>query len=750
VGRRVLAPLGERKTAGFILRILDQLPTDEPRELKKLMEIDEIPPFFTPSMVPFFEWISSHYLAPVGEVIKAALPPGAAQPLERFVSLTEEGRQANEARDLGCRALRLLEEIGRRGEVPWRELSPSQRRLLPSLKERGLIRVEERPRGRPLRLRKKLFLRLSPSSPEVKVSEKEREILSILEREGELPLEVLRKGQRRASDIVRRLMEKGVIMGEWREVTRHVIPCQGPKETSGEPGTPRGKILEAVRRGLKGEASPFLLVAPRGDGRDEIYVEACRMALEEGRSTIVLVPEISQATSLLERLCKGLGGEVALLHSDLTRTERYDQWRRIMNGEIRVVVGTRSALFAPVRSLGFIIVDEEHDPSYKEEGAARYNARDMATVRARLEGGAVVLCSATPSVESYYNARGGKFRLLEIEGGSPLKRVEVVDMRGRREILSPRLRHALRRAFSRRERALLLVRRRGFSPSTVCKECGEILRCPSCRVALTLHAERAAFICHCCGLRVPAPQICPSCGGKDLISLGFGTERVAEEVQALLPHARVSRMDSDIITNRRGYEELLKALKGGEIDVLVGTQMAVKEAILSELSFVGVVCADMDMNFPDFRAAERAFQLLAQLAWHQGGGRVMIQTFSPRHYVIEGIRRGDFSYFFKREVAIRKELHYPPFYRLVRIRLRGRDEERVRRRGEEMVAQLRQAGLEPLGPSPTGFRKGEACWQILVRGKRYADLLPPLGELLRRRQRGGVKMEVDVDPLSVL
>lgn len=504
----------------------------------------------------------------------------------------------------------------------------------------------------------------------------------------------------------------------------------------------------------KGEA--FLLFGVTGSGKTEVYIRAAEEALGKGQGVLVLVPEISLTPQLYSRF-KRLGEGIAVLHSGMTESERWHQWHKVAEGEARLVLGARSALFAPVKNLGLIVVDEEHDPSYKQhEGGFRYHARDLALVRARIEGATAILGSATPSVETFFNAKRGKLTLLTLPKRANLKtmpEVQVVDMRGKKGIFSQELLQSLKECLSRGKQAILFVNRRGYAPFMLCEECGTSIKCKYCSVSLTYHADQGVLVCHYCGFSLKAPQVCPSCSGRRITQIGFGTEKVVEALKELFPTKRIARMDSDVVSRQRDYEKALIALERGEVDVVVGTQMVVKGHDFPRIGLVGVVLADVTLNLPDFRAAERTFQLLSQAAGRagrgEGSGKVVVQTFVPEHYTVKAAASHDYLAFYRQEIHQRRLLDYPPFCRMASIRVISEDRDKAYKASEELVKKIHSDNIKVLGPAPAPLERlfGKWRWQILLKAKGYGSLREVLADLPRPR---GAKVEVEVDPLSLL
>ena len=758
VGKRVLVSLRGKARIGVILEVLSSLPPDlDPGRLKEVMEVEEGPPLLGPKEVSLMRWAAHHYLSPLGLALKCALPPTATARAQPRLRATEEAERLLREGRIGGVEREVLEALKGRSLTLKALLRRFPLEVLEGLQRGGLLRSEERP---PWRRRGEPWVALVHLPSLEGFTPKERDLLTFLKEVEEAPLRELKRRRRGVKGTVERLVQRGVLRVFHRDLPfsfafTEVAPSPRPHRL-----TPEQEVaLSSIRRGLEGNGGAYLLHGVTGSGKTEVYLRAAEAALAAGKGALVLVPEISLTPQLFTRFRRRLGEEVALLHSAMTRQERYEQWRRIAAGEMRVVIGARSALFAPIRDLGLIVVDEEHDPSYKQSDGLRYNARDVALVRGRLEGATVVLGSATPSVETYYNASKGRISLLQLRrrvDDRPLPTVEVVDLKGQRGVLSGPLREALRETVSRGEQALLFLNRRGFAPVMTCRDCGEPLRCKYCSVTLTYHASSRNLLCHYCGFSLPVPQICPRCGGKRVFSFGFGTERVAEEVRRLLPRAQVARMDSDTVTTRRDYEALLRALAEGEIDVLVGTQMIVKGHDVPHITLVGVICADVALNLPDFRAPERTFQLLSQAAGRAGRGdregRVIVQTLLPGHYAVLKASRHDFEGFFGQEIALRRELLYPPFCRLIQVRFTGADLRQVKARAHEVARALEGGDFQVLGPAPAPLflLRGRWRWQLLLKGRSYTPMREALREVISRGERRGVRVEVDVDPLSMI
>jgi primosomal protein N' (replication factor Y) len=543
-------------------------------------------------------------------------------------------------------------------------------------------------------------------------------------------------------------------------------PEPGPQPTAAQ-----ASVLSRLYPALAADAyAPFLLFGATGSGKTEVYFRAAREVLDHGRGVLYLVPEIGLTPILIERVRRRFPGSAALMHSGLSPRERQIAWEEVRSGRRRLVVGTRSAVFAPVRELGLIVVDEEHDGSYKQEEIPRYNARDMAVVRAREAGAVVLLGSATPSMESFLHARSGRYDLLRLGGrvrGRPLPTVRLVDMRleyeraGEITPLSRELAEQLRACVSRGEQALVLRNRRGWAAALVCPTCGERVICSQCSIAMTWHLRDRRLRCHYCASEERYPECCPKCGGEALDAVGEGTEKIEERIREAVPEARVERMDRDTIRRRGAHEELLRRFEGGEIDVLVGTQMIAKGHDFPRITLVGVLSADQTLGMPDFRAGERAFQLLTQVAGRAGRGErpgtVVIQAYDPDHPLLGQAATQDFESFFDREIRYRRALRYPPLTALVKIVVVDKEEHQARHWAARVGEALRRETGEKLlvggpGPAPLERLKGRWRQQILVRtaGRRrlIAAVERSLDSLEGRVPRRAI--HVDVDPYSML
>ncbi len=777
VGMRVLVPFKERKVTGFTIDLLEHPPEGVEEKLREVEELLDEAPLIGPPMLRFYRWISDYYLYPLGEVIKTGLPPGLQLKSELILSLTQNGMECLSRGGLEPIQEKVFKEIGRCGKNSLKrtlkhffgEVSRSQ---LFSWKRKGLLNIEAGIEGKEVKPKFEKVARYQGGEPIQPISKKQAEILNWIREKGEISCSELSKRFKSPSKPIQSLQAKGLISFSRREVCRDLsVRSELKPYPKPEPTSDQEEALGEILKGIRSKRfSPFLIYGVTGSGKTEIYLRAIGEVLTQGREAIVLVPEISLTPQLLSRFKDRFGENLALLHSGMGRGERYDQWRRIWKGEVKIAMGARSAVFAPFKNVGIIIVDEEHDPSYKQEEKLKYHARDVAVVRAKQAEATLLLGSATPSLESFYNAEKGKFKLLNLPErieGKPLPKVEVIDMKKEGGLLSEKMKAALKKNIEDKKQSLLFLNRRGFANFILCPDCGHTFKCPNCSVTLTYHLRDRSLQCHYCDYRIRAPGDCPKCQGHRLQGMGIGTERLEQEIKTLFPETQVGRMDRDTTSRRRSHLQILKRLESGSIDILVGTQMIVKGHDFPNVTFVGVVSADTSLHFPDFRSSERTFQLLTQVAGRAGRGEVfgegVIQTFNPDHYSILRAKDHDYVGFYQEEIQFRKALEYPPFSRFINFRLAGNSEKKTKAMAEEMgrigQALLKKGygkGIEILGPSAAPFAKmrGKFRWQMLAKGKvptllhQFAKGLASRMEVQLREK--GVHLDIDVDPVFIL
>lgn len=773
VGMRALVPFGRRKVTAYILGVGVDPKVDKLKELDACLDKE---PLFHRKMLEFFRWISSYYLVPIGEVIKTALPSGINSSSQRYASITEKGREKLEG--MTGKAAELLSFVSEKEEI---SLAVIEKKFCKSrglsglyrLVDSGLVEIETKIRGGRVKVRAEKFVRLVPKKDGSyeDVSKRCLEIVNYLEVKGEVSLSLLIKEMATTRKTINSLGDVGIIEFVDKEVFRD--PFFFPIEESKPPllNADQQKVMFVIDGALKkGGYAPFLLDGKTGSGKTEIYLRTIERV--KGKA-IVLIPEISLTPQLTARFRERFGDRVAVLHSGLSAGERYDQWRRIKDGTFDIVIGARSAIFAPFDDVRVIIVDEEHEASYKQEDGIRYNARDLALVRGKMENSLVLLGSATPSLESMHNAKSGKFGFLSLPERvqkRPLPTIDIVDMR--KEVknawLSVGLQALLKENLERGEQSLLFLNRRGFAPFVLCSDCGHTFKCPHCSVTLTWHQKAAILRCHYCDYKLPALPLCPECGGDDITGLGFGTEKLEELLKETLGEARIARLDRDTVKKKGDLEAILHSFEKGKIDVLVGTQMIAKGHHFPGVTLVGVIMADLSLNLPDFRAAERTYQILTQVAGRAGRGdapgRVVIQTFNPEHYSILPGGEQEGQVFYERELAMREEFLYPPFSRLVNFKVEGHKEKdvtccikRIKEIGKQILGDHNKLKIEIRGPAPSPISriKGKFRWHLLARSEDSPYLHKFTKKVVQRlRSDGGipsgVRVVADFDPYNLL
>ena len=737
VGSRVQVPFGPRKVLGCVTALAEE---SGQARLRCIIKVIGAQTLVTAKVLKLARWIGEYYCCPPEIALKSVLP-----------------------------------EAVRKEKAGWRE---------------------------------RLFVRALPVTGEFpKLPKRQKEIWNIIEERREMPLQELLELAETTGATVRHLEDKGLVtitseISERDPYAREQILPSQPLKLNAAQSRAMEKIKAAMDRddskfkiqnsktdaaklvageakggGAEGDSKVFLLHGVTGSGKTEVYLQALAHTLQQGKGGIVLVPEISLTPQTVERFKARFSSGplqtlVAVLHSNLSAGERHDEWHKIRQGRARIVIGARSAIFAPVDPLGLIVVDEEHEHTYKQEEAPRYNARDVAIVRGRMEGATVILGSATPSLESYYNCKRGKYTLLELTervDGQKMPAVRVVDLRqaARKEkgvpMFAPQLKEAIQQRLERKEQTILFLNRRGFSTSLQCPKCGYVAKCPNCSVSLTYHRREQTLRCHVCNHVESVPAVCPNqeCRNPAIRHSGLGTEKVEHTLMKLFPDARVKRMDSDVMKRKDDYRRILDEFRAGKIDILVGTQMIAKGLHFPNVTLVGVIYADLALHIPDFRAGERTFQLLTQVAGRAGRGdvegEVFVQSFTPFHPAIQFARRHDFEGFYEQEIGFRQELSYPPVGRVALLTLKGRNEDKVRLSAEHLGRELQKAlkevkGLIIAGPGAAPLARAESHYryQIMLRARQMTWISKKLAELLESiALPEDVSFAVDIDPVDL-
>jgi primosomal protein N' (replication factor Y) (superfamily II helicase) len=713
IGARLKLPFGRRLLTGYAVELHAKLPEDVEVDESKIRDVAELlddQPLITPEILKLTQWTAEYYASFWGEMLKASLPAGI---------------NSDKVRPKRRKSVRLIanSEVGE-----GKPLTETQREILEILSGNGgemlFAELLERPG-------------VSPS-----------------------PLNTLAK---------RGFVEIGVTEVGRDPLRDAVLPAKQDFTLTDE----QAAALQAIDAAVSdSKFKSFLLHGVTGSGKTEVYIRAMRHTLETGRSALMLVPEIALTPVFSRRLRSVFGSEVAILHSNLSQGERFDEWRRIRRGDARIAIGTRSAVFAPLENLGLVIVDEEHDPSYRQHESPFYNARDVAVMRAHMIGAVAVLGSATPAMESFYNAQTGKYeylRLPERIGGRGLATAELVDMRevfkqfGKDVPLSPALLDSIVETHKRGEQVIVLLNRRGFSQFVLCRSCGETMKCKNCDITLTFHRADNRLLCHYCNYRESVPKVCPHCDSEYLYFVGEGTENIAETLKKRFPQMRIARVDRDTMSTKGEIDEVLLRFSRGELDMLVGTQMIAKGHDFPNVTLVGVISVDIGLGLPDLRSAERTFQLITQVAGRAGrgkkAGRVLIQTYYPDHYALRFAKEQNYEGFYAAEIKYRQRLNYPPFFVLASIMIKHRD----RSYGAKMANLLRRAldsanqakNVRVLGPAPAsiGRLKNEYRLQIILKGINRRALRETIDMALADAEHHGCDLKtifVEIDPVNLM
>jgi primosomal protein N' (replication factor Y) (superfamily II helicase) len=779
VGRRMVVPFRNRAVVGVGVGLASRAP--ETARVKQVSQLLDALPALPPHLLELGLWISRYYLAPIGETLRSMLPPEIEVRHEREFRLTDAGRKllgelaargTGDEKEATERALlKLL--AGEEGAVPSARLRkiPGGEAASERLLRRGCLAAQEVMLHRKTRAQKIVAWGASADESSASAAEERvREILTTTR--GPLPVHLLVKKAGVSPGVILRLERQGKL-SSWEE------PLTAEEDSWDADFTPPSNVLNTEQESALSEIRGWLdsrvftvglLHGVTGSGKTEVYLAAVEKALERGRTALILVPEIA-LTLWMGRLARArFGPGVAVLHSGLPDVERAREWWRARRGEARIVVGTRSAVFAPVENLGLIIVDEEQESSYKQEETPRYNGRDTAIMRAKFEGGVALLGSATPSLESYHHARSGKYRLLELHTrveNRPLASVEIVDLREDfREThhaapVSDALRGAIARRLEEGTQGMVLINRRGYSWFLLCRSCGATVQCQNCSISLTYHRRRERLMCHYCGYSIRPPKECLKCHGEYLYFVGDGAERVEEYLREQFGSARIARLDRDTVRTKREYQQVLGAFAKGELDILVGTQMVAKGHDFERVTLVGVVAADLALGRPDFRAAERAFQLLTQVAGRAGrgqlAGEVLVETYYPEHYAIQLAVHQDYVTFYEKEAHFRRLMHYPPFTFLANVLVRDKKIENAIRWSRALagyLAPFESKGVKVLGPAaaPLARLKRDYRFQFILKTSRRALLTEALTgtlEFCGAKEIPESAIIVDVDPVSL-
>jgi primosomal protein N' (replication factor Y) len=797
LGFRVLVPLRKKMVTGFVVGIT---ATSGISDVKDVIDVLDPYPLFSGEMLELTKWVSDYYLCSWGEALKAALPAELVLKSEMWVKGKVKGQRLKDknesAKSISPRQKRILEILadGKERKLSWLYKTLKTKGLyadLYDLSKKGEIEIDERLGKAGVRIRQEKMVRLknfesTPENLEIlqsailalkKKSPKQANCLRLLlDNKGELSWKALTNQQKISNSSLDSLKKKGLVdfclaerirESDWGLDLEETQPVSLTKEQK--------EILERIKTALaEGKYSPFLIHGITGSGKTQIYIEAIKEVLKRGKQALVLVPEISLTPQIISRFKANFGDRVGCLHSRMSAGERFDTWRRVRGGDLPIVVGARSAVFSPFGDLGLIVVEEEHVASYKQDDPApRYNARDVAVMRARLNQALVLLGSATPSLESYHNAQKGKYVLCQLKERvekQKLPEVNIVDLaeerkQGNRTALSSCLLSLLKDRMSKGEQVLLFLNRRGFSTFVKCQDCGHIEKCPRCEITLTFHRTDFSLRCHYCGYQKNAPNLCPNCQSHSFMYKGVGTQKIEDELKGHLPQVLMERMDLDTMAKKGAHKRLLSDFGKKKFGILLGTQMITRGLDFPDVTLVGVISADQALDFPDFRSKEKTFQLLAQVAGRAGRGdregEVIVQTYYPEDKTIRLAACHDFENFYTKEMEERRDLGYPPFKHLILVTFSGRNLKAVTTWAEGFSSVLRRKGrkqkdLAILGPAPAPLSKikNQYRWQLLIKTKNVLNTSNLIRGILEEekssKKKSSVRLAVNVDPMEML
>ncbi|WP_227395576.1 primosomal protein N' [Jeotgalibacillus aurantiacus] len=765
-GMRVVVPFGPRKIQGFVLDVKESSSFDQ---LKKIEEAVDIVPVLNDELLSLSDWMTKETMCYRISALQVMLPAAMKAKYDKvFVPLT----------DLNSLPAALQSHFQRENPLSWKTALTNG--LLKDLQKlvsdgRSELKYLVKRKGT---IKKERIFKLAQDSEAIiaalsKNAERQRKVIESLHAEGgTMTSAALQESSGATAATLKALVDKGYLLEEHVEAYRDPFEHREFERTGHFQLTDDQKqaiepILETVNSYRQ---RTFLLHGVTGSGKTEIYLQTIDQVLKQGRQAIMLVPEISLTPQMVQRFKGRFGDQVAVMHSGLSQGEKYDEWRKIHRGEVNVVVGARSAIFAPFEKIGVIIIDEEHETSYKQEDAPRYHARDVAIERSKRHDCPVILGSATPSLESFARAQKGNYELLKLQyrmNQQEMPDVQVVDMReelreGNRSMFSRELLAKIEERLEKKEQVVLFLNRRGHSSFIMCRDCGTVMQCPHCEVSLTYHRFKESMKCHYCGHEEHVPEICPECTSEHIRYFGTGTQKVEEELVKLLPQARTIRMDVDTTSRKGSHEKLLDAFGRGEADILLGTQMIAKGLDFPNITLVGVLSADTMLHLPDFRASEKTFQLLTQVSGragrHEKPGEVVIQTYTPEHFSIELAKSQNFEWFYQKEMVMRKMAQYPPFYYLSLITLSHENVNKVAAVCSEIAGILeRNLSVQAivLGPvaSPIARIQNKYRYQCIVKYKNEPELKPLLKKIMDQYATPGkdaVTIQIDVQPYMMM
>ncbi len=783
IGSRLLVPFGKRTITGYVVALHQELEDGleiEESQLKEAVQLLDEEPLLTDEILRLTQWTADYYSASWGEVLKASLPTGVNVETENFVKITPNGQdEALKIETVKTNKSKILKYLAENEEVSMRQLTKqfgsSASKIVTELVKQNLAISFQQTLSSKAKPKRRKAVKLLPNAMPFVLNEKQEEVIRILtENSGEIGLAELLEQADVSSSVINTLEKKGLVQNFVREVFRNPLADAAiPTELNLTLTNEQTNAFESISKALDtNKYQAILLHGVTGSGKTEIYIRAMQKALELGKTGLMLVPEIALTPVFSRRLAQVFGDEVAIIHSSLSTGERFDEWRRIRNGLARIVIGTRSAIFAPLQNIGIIIVDEEHDGSYRQQESPFYNARDVAVVRANFADAVVILGSATPSLETFHNAQNGKYTYLSLPnriGNRPLAKAELVDMRNefkqnnKDEVFSHELLTAIEETHAKGEQSIILLNRRGFSQFVLCRSCGDTIRCQNCDITLTFHRRDNVLMCHYCGFRAKVPQKCPFCDSKFIYFIGEGTEQIEDVLHKKFPSLRIARIDRDSTRRKKSFEEILLDFSEHKIDMLVGTQMLAKGHDFPNVTLVGVVSVDSGLALPDFRSAERTFQLLTQVAGRAGRGhlqgRVIIQTFHPDHYALQHACTQNYENFYAEEIKYRQRLGFPPFVALASILVHHSNYNYAFDNAQIIKDCLQKANADRhariLGPAPAAIPrlKNEHRFQILIKAVNRKKLRELLDFALHDAQESFCDMKtvnVEIDPINLL
>lgn len=793
IGVRAIAPFGKRVITGFI--ISTSKTTDVKENIKPIEDILDSKPVFTTKSLEFYKWLSDYYLSSLGEALKLAVPYGTEVESKRKIIIDKNFASSllQKEKDKNSIKSKILKIISERDEI---NLSHLQRLVqkkniystLSNLEKQGAITVLNELAGAKVKIKKAKYVKLAKPVGEIysyfpEIERKSPKQVSILlflaSLKGEaVPLSYLLEKTEASKSSVDNLEKRGFIKVYDKEISRDYVEVYSEKKTELKLTPKQEEIICEIGKSItKNEFKPYLLHGVTGSGKTQVYIELTKKVLAEKKSALILVPEISLTPQITSRFYNNFGNKVSVLHSRMSPGERYDSWRKILNGKTSVVIGARSALFAPLQNIGIIIIDEEHDSSYKQfDSVPKYHARDSAVILSQFHKCPVLLGSATPSIESMYNAQSGKYKLLEMPeriDDAKLPEIHLVNIalekkkKKMEQVFSKFMLDKIEERLKKKEGIIILQNRRGFSTQVYCNDCGELEICDNCSVPLVYHINQNILKCHYCAFTKEVPKACFNCGSYSLKYFGTGTERVEDELEYFFPNAVIKRVDSDSISKKNSLSKILMEFSRGEIDILVGTQMVSKGLDFPNLTLVGVISAETTLWLPDFRADERTFQLLTQVAGRAGRskvkGEVVIQTFNEKSFTLQKVLQNDFYGFYEREIINRQNSGYPPFTRIILIETKDPDNDKARGAAFDLFKELslykNYIQITPPSAALIARLKGQYRYHILVKSSKEKDaggkimrkaVIDSFIEFNRKSRYRDVKVFFDVDPQSVM